>query len=137
MNLNLRNSLHYILILMMVIAPLRALQAMPSHCGDDGEMAMETAVMDALGVAPAAPAGETAEDLAAADAIPVQHDCCCCDGASACQTGCDMGVAPTLLLNEMVLRPVSLAITTLPELPTASFGRHPAPPVRPPLPVIL
>lgn len=133
MVINHHKLLHYVLIVLLMIAPFRGIMAMQdTHCDMD-EMNMSSSVAD------------TGHDMMAShdmsamsftQAIQQQssqpgHQCCCCDGAD-CVANCDIGTVVSLVLQQSSYIPLFKDVSESFVATQNILVRELTPPSRPP-----
>jgi hypothetical protein len=127
-NINNNNLLHYVLIILLMIAPLRSLAAV--NCD-----------MDAMHVASshAAMSGTVMQghDMSAMHSVDTMHDarhkCCCCGDASAvCSGACALGINASLIQQTTLYSPVYTTCYKLDAFSSEILFRELTPPSRPP-----
>lgn len=150
--------LHWLLIVMITISPLRAVVAGGTLCNmpDTADEAMSHPTVSRTDIAhPASqpvqagmshlehaghfvpPAG-LVDDVDADDVdtdnmdAANNHSCCCCDSFGACDNQCDMGMHLTLLLQHATAQPQQLAVSHSEIISYQPVFRQPTPPSRPP-----
>ncbi len=136
--------MHYVLIILLMFAPMRSVQAAQTpHCDMDDMAIMTTdTVIQNSDVAMFVNDGQMhmANDSSMhhmadrSDVVPstIEHSCCCCDGNS-CGNDCDMGVTVLLLMQPSSYLPVYSNIENT-ILSSANIQiRELTPPSRPPL----
>jgi len=128
-NIKRYRSLHYLLIIFLMLAPFRSVMAISSpHCDMDAmsasdEMNVEMRVMSS---------GEAMlHQHTVADTTAVHHKCCCCDGGN-CAGNCDMGMSVSLVVHESLYAPVIVAVTESLIISSAILIRALTPLTRPP-----
>jgi len=128
-NIKQNNVLRYVLIILLMFAPMRSVLAeQASHCNMDDMSAMS------------ATASTHQMQLSQPDLIPdhinqsqqSQHECCCCDAGS-CAGNCDMGMTVSLLMQVSSYSPHFVNPEKLMLSATALLLRTLSPPSRPPL----
>jgi hypothetical protein len=127
--IKLYRPLHYLLIILLVLAPFRGLLAMPSsHC-DMNDMPASHQMnveMDAM-----EHDGAMSHHPAQSDTVAVHHKCCCCHDGS-CAGQCDMGMSVSLIVQESLYAPVIVAVTESLIASSAVLLRALTPLIRPP-----
>jgi len=119
--------MHYVLIVLLMMAPLRGVMASTpglSHCDmADMEMTAETMSMQKHAVSRDAEINKQAA---------TDHQCCCCDDV-ACVSNCDMGMSVSILIQSSHYTPFFINKKTL-ILPASNLiVRALTPPSRPPV----
>lgn len=140
---------HYVLIVLLMLAPVRGASAMQeSQCNMDmaaamideamnhegmnhegmNHEAMNHEDMDHKSVADDSISKQTTENLINA----ATHQCCCCDGGGDCAMGCEMAMPVSLVLQASLFTPVYIAVTQSTKVSSTLLLRAPTPPSRPP-----
>ena len=127
MNINRCKFMHYVLIILLMITPLRSvLASMPalSHCDmADMDMTVKTMSMQMQAVSVDTVINKQAE---------TDNTCCCCDGAT-CASNCDMGMSASILIQSSNYTPVFINTKTLTLSASNLLVRALTPPSRPPV----
>ena len=127
--------LHYVLIILLIIAPLRSvLAAQLMAC--DMKTASADVVLSAehcqhkagLGSLMKIPASDLQDDL-----LIVKHTKSCCSTNSACMSDCHFAISASLLIQTAEYSPVLLVIDTFDNVSSSLIVRELSPPSRPPL----
>jgi hypothetical protein len=118
--------LHYLLIILLMLAPFRSVMAISSpHCDMDDAMSASHEVMNMS-------SGEAMlHQHAVADTTAVHHKCCCCDTGN-CAGNCDMGMSVSLVVQESLYAPAIVAVTESVIISSAILIRALTPLTRPP-----
>jgi UDP-3-O-[3-hydroxymyristoyl] glucosamine N-acyltransferase len=121
--------LHFVLIVLLMFAPMRdVLASSPSHC----EMAaMEMSDMDMHAAAPVV-SEQVPQAVVINKSAGVHHKCCCCDGNN-CAGNCDMGMAVSMLMQVSIYNPVFIRTNSFVVSSIDVLARALTPPSRPPL----
>lgn len=133
---------HYLLIILLMIAPVRGAMGMQeSHCDMDvmSSEAMSSETMSSINSA--AQHQTMGYELSDHESINKQtsenqksvtnHQCCCCDGDN-CAASCDMGMTVSLVMQESSYTPVFIAVTQTTKTSSPLLIRALTPPSRPP-----
>lgn len=129
MNIKSFRLLHYLLIILLVLAPFRSLWALPSpHCDMDS---MPVSHEMNVGMGLTNSGGAMSHQSALADSDTLHHKCCCCDDGN-CAASCDMGISVSLIVQESLYAPVIVAVTESLISSTAVLLRALTPLTRPP-----
>ncbi len=140
MNQKNHKLLHYVLIILLMFAPLRSAFAMESsHCDMDGDMSSMSAQSMSPGMqvnrvqdnSQTEPMNHEAMNHEQMNLEQMNHDCCCCDNG--CNSNCEMGTTASLLIQVSSYSPVFIKTDNIfissPELQLRTL----TPPSRPPL----
>ena len=137
MNIKHYKPLHYLLIILLMLTPLRAVMAVQSsHC-DMAEMDMD---VTALSISMAMPvqhhemhdmsSGEMSAIQVSDDQSAGNQQCCCCD--SDCASNCDMSVTASLHMQASSYSPVYINTSNTTSFNSEVLVRALTPPSRPP-----
>jgi len=121
-----------------MIAPLRAVMAMPgAHCDADNE-AMNTAELsdhtgmhDMMSMADMEMVNMEMDNMEQPSSEMMQN-CCCCDG-NGCLSDCDMGMSVSLFFQAPSYSPKVTHVAVVASLTINLVSREDTPPFRPPL----
>ena len=127
--------LHYVLIILLMFAPMRSAFAMESsHCDMDGDMGSMSAQSMSSGMQMSSVQDNSQMERMNHEPMNLEqmpHDCCCCDDG--CNSNCDMGTTASLLIQVSSYSPVFIKTDNIfvssPELQLRAL----TPPSRPPL----
>jgi hypothetical protein len=109
--------LHYVLIVLLMFAPVRGAMALQQvHCNMD-DMVMESHDMASM------PSTDTKQQA--------DRQCCCCDGAD-CASNCDMGMTVSLVIQQTPYIPVFKKVSESITISANILLRELTPPSRPP-----
>jgi len=125
-NLNYSSLLRYLLMVLLMIAPVHTVTAMPmntSHCDMAVMSNMSSAVEHQVHQHHADTINESQQ---------TQHACCCCD-TSNCIANCGMGMTVSLLIKISSYSPVFVHTEKLIPPSVDILQRALSPPSRPPL----
>lgn len=144
MNIIHYKPLHYVLIILLMLAPLRGVMAVQqSHC-DMEDMPMSASANDSMsghdmsghamhGMSPleftAVPVHMTA-DQPQTDQSTSNEQCCCCD--SGCAANCDMSISASMVMNASAYSPVFINTSNSISYTSEILVRALTPPSRPP-----
>ncbi len=122
--------LHYVLIILLMFAPMRSAFAMESsHCDMDGDMSSMSAQSMSPGMQMSRVQYNSQTEQMNHETM--NHDCCCCDDG--CNSNCDMGTTASLLMQVSSYSPVFIKTDNIfissPDLQLRAL----TPPSRPPL----
>lgn len=127
--------LHYVLIVLLMFAPLRGVVAMQdTHCDMD-EMSMssssadsshEMMVSDEMHIMSSIDADALQQESGQSD-----HQCCCCEGAD-CAANCDLGTVVSLVLQQSSYVPLFKDVSESISVSQNILIRELTPPSRPP-----
>ena len=118
------------LIILLMIAPLRAVNAMQTTaCDMDDTNAVAGKVMIMSDIHASHDMSAMSSDKS--DSETMQHKCCCCD--SDCANACDMNVSSTLLIQVSSYLPVFTKTSNVAVFSPEILSRALPPPSRPPL----
>jgi len=125
-NIKQNNLLRYVLIILLMFAPMRSVLAEPvSHC--DMDDMSSTASMHQMHQSQA---GFIPDHINQSQQS--QHQCCCCD-TSRCAGNCDMGMTVSLLMQASPYSPVFVNAEKITLYSAVLLLRTLSPPSRPPL----
>jgi hypothetical protein len=128
-NIKRYRSLHYLLIILLMLAPFRSAMANTSpHCDMDA-MSASNEINPEISVMPSGEA--SLHQHAVSDAAAVHHQCCCCDDGN-CAGSCDMGMSVSLVMHESLYAPVIVAVTESVTISSSILIRALTPLTRPP-----
>jgi len=115
--------LHYVLIILLMFAPVRGVLAVQQpHCDMD-DMSMST-MMQSHDMDTMSSAGKNTD----------KHQSCCCDGdcQAACMGSCDINISASLLIQNSTYHPAFVKSTSSTGFSSEIIIRALAPPSRPP-----
>ena len=130
--------LHYVLIILLVLAPVRSVMAEQNSACDMDEM---PAVMSDASthqnhysqIEPDTVVPDSVDTTVETEkSQQMQHNCCCCDG-NACASDCNMGLAVSLLTRVSTYTPVFSSAEYVTIFSIDILVRTLSPPARPPL----
>jgi hypothetical protein len=139
--------LHFVLIFLLIISPLRSALAMQlMQCEMENMMddvtanmavASHHAEMHTMHVSTnASPVGSSHQlhvmQTESAQPVSDQHQCCCCDDGSNCMGNCDLGMNASLVILVSAYTPAFVEVTQAPIISTDVIIRELTPPSRPP-----
>jgi hypothetical protein len=135
-NIKYHKPLHYVLIILLILAPLRSAMAAQQVPCDMADMDMGKTSMSVSDTVQASaqshdmslhemPADQIQTNQSAAD-----HQCCCCD--SDCVSNCDMGVTASLVMQASSYSPVYVNASNSISFKSEILVRALTPPSRPP-----
>ena len=133
MNRNHYKPLHYVLIILLVFAPIRSVMAVQqAHCDmdemnmDEMSMPMSMQEHDMHNMSSA----DNAIDLTIDERDVSNTQCCCCDND--CVSNCDIGVSVSLVMQVSVYSPVFVNTSNTHSYISDLLLRTLTPPSRPP-----
>ena len=123
--------LHYVLIILLVLAPVRSVMAMQQmNCDMDSSKMPISMAMTASDVSVSKiHASHDMSSMTQNDAN--QHSCC--DQGDSCISNCDMGVSVSLFIQTSAYSPLLLNVAEAENISSAPIIRELTPPSRPPL----
>ncbi|NOQ70185.1 MAG: hypothetical protein GQ573_08770 [Gammaproteobacteria bacterium] len=131
MNIKDNKLLHYVLIILLMIAPLRGVVATQCNMGDMGEMDISSA--SAVMLSSAILAHDMSAMLSTDSKISEMNEHGCCDDASVnCSGACDLGVNISLVLQETSFAAVYQNSINSVLISSKTLFRELTPPSRPP-----
>jgi hypothetical protein len=122
--------LHYVLIILLMLAPLRSVMAVEQAPCDMADMDMEKTSMSMPVMDHDMSSHEMSSDHMQVEQSAATHQCCCCD--SDCLSGCDMGMTASLFIQASVFTPVFINTSSSPGFNSEILARALTPPSRPP-----
>jgi len=129
--INYKSLLHYVLIILLMFAPLRSVMAMQViHCDMDNYRADSSAVISDSSSAHDMSA-MSVSDYSTTQKVSVSHSCC--SGSNQRLNHCDMSLSASLLLQESSYLPNFITVSATVTLIVASIEKAFSPPFRPPL----
>ena len=136
MKINRHKLLHYVLIILMMFAPLRGVMAMQqTHCDVGNHIAGHDAESSA--VISAYSGDHEMMDMSVVANTSVQKSVnshSCCSGSHKCVSNCaDMSISASLLMQELSYTPNFTNVSGSVALTTDLINREFTPPFRPPL----
>ncbi len=129
MNLKRYNLLRYLLVILLIIAPLRSVLAeQGSHC----DMANMSAEMATDSIHHMHHMEQASSHTGKTEQAPLSHNCCCCEGNS-CASNCEMSVSASIFMQASSYVPVFVSAADTVLYSSDVLARALAPPSRPPL----
>jgi hypothetical protein len=143
-------ALHYLLIILLMLAPVRSAMALQLAPCDMADMDMAYMDMGTSSISmPASMRGhdmhhmsshgmssdqdtsdQTISDKTISDNTGAAHRCCCCDNG--CKSNCDMGMSASLIIQSSTYSPVFVKASSFSGFVSATLVRALTPPSRPP-----
>jgi hypothetical protein len=136
--------LHYLLIILLMLAPLRSAMAVQLASCDMAAMDMEESPVSIPAAMVVSMKGHDMHHMSShgmsgdqdtsaqtiSDQAGSAHRCCCCDNG--CKSNCDMGMSASLIIQASAFSPVFLNASSFSALVPATLVRALTPPSRPP-----
>jgi len=130
-NINHYKPLHYVLIILLMFAPLRSVMAVAQgHCDmDDMDMAEMSVSMQDHDMH-TMPAAADSYDSMTTEQAAADTSCCCCDND--CVSNCQVNISASLLIHVSDYSPVFLSASKIHSYIPQLLLRTLSPPSRPP-----